>query len=147
MITAAQLDALDAAAASWRGTPFCEGSPVRGAGISCSHLVAEVLFEAGLTPRIPVPDGPSSSSAILSSESLIAKFIDGTGLFVRMDGFPQGGDVLGFRVGNAVHHAAVMLRGGRLVHSIRNHGVCVAPLIPAEWARRIEIVWRLKSVL
>lgn len=152
MITDQKLDALEAAALSWRGTPFCEGSAVKGGGVSCSYLMAELLFEAELTPRIAVPSGPSNWRG--QSRSLIEEWVEQSGLFVRIGGeaigaelarLAQPADLLGFRVVNAIHHLMAQLRGGRVVHAIHGHGVVIAPAIPYEWGRRLERVWRLKE--
>lgn len=145
MITAAQIAALDVAAESWKGTPFCEGSPIKGAGVSCHHLCAEVLFEAGLIARIPVPNGPSRYSPA-EPRSLIAEWVEQSGLFVAVEGPPMPADLLGFRVVNAVHHAAIALGGGRIVHSVMGHGVLIAAVIPAMWAPRLQKIWRLKTL-
>ena len=155
MISPTQIAALEAAAQSWVGTPFCEGAPVKGAGVSCHHLVAEVLFESGLLPRVPVPNGPSNWRG--QDRSLIAEWIEASGICVCIAQAAPGslapvsllgaqpGDILGFRVG-PLHHAAILLSGGRIVHSISGREVGIAPQIPAIWANRLSAIWRLKSL-
>jgi cell wall-associated NlpC family hydrolase len=154
MITAEQLKALEQAAESWKGTPFCEGAPVKGAGVSCHHVVAQVYMESGLMPCVPIPNGPSHWSPA-NARSLIVEWIEASGLFVQISAGLHGcalaqqakpGDVLGFRVCNAIHHAAIQLSGGRIVHSVLKHGVRIPPCIPHDWERRLEGLWRLKSL-
>jgi cell wall-associated NlpC family hydrolase len=154
MITDAQIASLEAAAQSWCGTPFCEGSPVKGAGVSCHHVAAEIYFDSGLMPRTSIPNGPSKWSPA-NSRSLIAEWVEQSGCFVRIGEGLHGaelarlacvGDALGFRVVNAIHHAAICLRGGRIVHSLMGHGVVIAPAIPVAWERRLEAVWRLREI-
>ena len=144
MMTEAQLDALEAAARSWVGTPFCEGTPIKGAGVSCQHAAAEIYFEAQLIKRFPVPNGPTRYSAA-QTRSLIVEWVQQSGLFVQVGGPPQPGDLLGFRVLNVVHHLMIALRGGRGVHCVSGHGVMILPSIPAAWAKRLEFIWRLRS--
>lgn len=161
MISPAQLTQLEVAAASWCGTPFCEGSPVKGAGVSCHHACVESYFESGLMPRIPMPNGPSNWRA--QERSLIREWVEANGYFTtitqghvvleqnRQRFLPADvslalpGDLLGFRVG-ALHHVGLLLSRGRLFHSVMGHTAGIAPQIPSEWARRLDAVWRLKSL-
>lgn len=152
MISPDQLAALEAAAESWRKTPFCEGTPVKGAGVSCHHLVAEVFFESGILQRVPIPNGPAHWSAA-NSRSLIREWVEQSGLFFgimaatgSLARIARPGDLLGFRVCNEIHHAAIQLGAGRIVHSVIGHGVQIPPCIPSEWERRLEAVWRPKPI-
>jgi len=142
MIPAERIEALEAAATSWVGTPFCEGTPVKGAGVSCHHLVAELFFESGLMVRQPIPNGPSNWRA--QHRSLIAEWVEASGLFLVVGGPAHVGDLLGFRVG-ALHHAMIQLCGGRIVHSVARRGVEIAPQIPASWSCRLAVIWRFKE--
>ena len=145
MITADQISALEAAAASWEGTPFCEGTPKKGLGCSCHHCVAEIYFEAGLiSPRIPVPNGPVHWTSG-QPRSLIVEWIEESGLFVGVTGELHPGDCLGFRLGHSVHHIALQLDHGRAIHSVVGHGVRIDH-ISGSWERRRAHVWRLKAV-
>ncbi|PTX95776.1 hypothetical protein [Opitutus sp. ER46] len=154
MITAAQIRALESAAESWRDTPFCEGAPVKGAGASCHHAVAEIYFESGLLERTPIPNGPSHWSPA-NPNSLIVEWVESSGLFVRVGEGLKGrelsrlarpGDMLGFRICTAIHHAAIRLGGQRIVHSVMGHGVKIPPSIPFEWEHRLEAIWRIKAL-
>ncbi|MGH7053678.1 MAG: hypothetical protein ACREFA_07660, partial [Stellaceae bacterium] len=44
-----------AEAESWIGTPFHHEAAVRGAGVDCLNLLAEVYCAAGFIPRIAIP--------------------------------------------------------------------------------------------
>ena len=147
MISSEKLAALEAAARSWVGTPFCEGAPVKGSGVCCHHLVAEIDFEVGFLARQPVPDGPPGWSRS-QSRSLIAEWLDGSPdfkLIATLSSAPvelQPGDHVGFRLGLCVHHLGLMLGGGRMVHAVSGHAVAIAPAIPTPWKIRLEHVWR-----
>lgn len=150
MKTPEQLAALDAAARSWAGTPFCERSAVRGAGVCCHRLVIEVLVEAGWLPRIEVPDG-SVRWAAANTRSLIAEWFDGPGS-QWFDGIEsldwaavQPGDLLGFRLGRTVHHLVIALPAGRWMHAIEGHGAVIVPEVPPRWRKRAERLWRPRS--
>lgn len=149
--------ALEAAAQSWVGTPFCEGKPVKGAGVNCQNCVAEIYFEAGWLPRFEVPQGPRDW-ARSQSRSLMVEAIEACGHFAEVwrtnpelrtqNPEPQiaAGDLLGFRVGHCIHHLAIALERGRIVHAVAGHGVIVAPCIPDVWLKRLERVWRIRSL-
>ena len=141
-----QLDALEAAARGWHGTPFCARSAVRGAGVSCHRLVAELYREAGvLPPEVEIPDGsPLWSRA--QDRSPMREWLDsgpGARWFtpVTVAGV-QPGDLLGFRIGRCVHHLAIALRGDRIVHATEGHGARVVDHIPDTWRRRLVVAWR-----
>lgn len=150
MRTPEQLAALDAAARSWAGTPFCEGSAAKGAGVCCHRLVLEVLVEAGWLPRIEVPGGPVRW-AMAQSRSLIGEWFDGPGVqwFQPVPALDwsavEPGDVLGFRLGRALHHLVLALPAGRWIHAIEGHGTVIVPEVSPRWRKRAERLWRLKS--
>jgi cell wall-associated NlpC family hydrolase len=145
--TAGELAALEAAAASWAGTPFCENSRVKGVGVSCHFACSEIYMEAAWLPRVDVPEGPRDWGRS-QARSLIEEWIAGSGYFILAGPsrsyaiFP--GDLLGFRVGTTLHHVAIALQGGRIVHAVNGHGVVIAPCIPDAWRKRLVRIWRLK---
>lgn len=148
MRTPAQLAALTAASQSWSGTPFCERSAVKGAGVCCHRLVFEVLVEAGWLPRVEVPDGPAHWSRA-GDRSLIAEWMDGPGQewFITLDSVDvaqtEPGDIAGCRLGRTLHHLALRIPAG-WCHAVHPLGVVIAPEIPRTWLRRVERIWRLR---
>lgn len=111
----------------------------------CQKAMAELYRRAGLLPAdFAVPDGPRDA-ARWRGTSQIADFMAACPYFEEVAGPHEPGDLLGFRLGHTLHHVAVALAGGRLVHVFGLHGVRIAPAIPDEWAKRIEKVWRLRA--
>ena len=47
--------AVIAAAVTWIGTPFHHAARVKGAGVDCLMLLAEVYERAGVAPRVEPP--------------------------------------------------------------------------------------------
>jgi cell wall-associated NlpC family hydrolase len=146
MTTTCRVDLLEAAAESWAGTPFCAGAAVKGQGACCHRLVAEVYFAAGWLPRIDLPGGsPRWSQG--SNRSLMEEWLDGHEgrkyfCTTAVGQAPiRAGDLLGFRVGRCVHHLAIALREGRLVHAVEGHGTAILSDLPAVWAKRLARVW------
>lgn len=136
MISTAQLAALEAAAAAADGRPE----------LRCHVAMIDIYHAAGLLPPLEIAQGPRDW-ARASDASLIEPGVEECGLFVRVDGAPQPADLLGFRLGRILHHVAISLSGGRMVHVFGGHGVKIAPCIPDAWAKRLERVWRPRSVL
>jgi hypothetical protein len=145
-----ELYRLNDAALSWQGTPFCERSAVRGAGVCCHRLVIEVLIEAGWLPRIEVPDG-SVRWAAANTRSLIVEWFDGPGAqyFDRMQSLDwsavEPGDIVGFRLGRTLHHLALALPNGRWTHAAEGVGAVIVTEIPPAWRKRAERLWRIKE--
>lgn len=144
---------LEAAAASWVGTPFCEHSAVKGAGVCCHRAVAEVLMEAGLLPRLALPTA-APGHARANNRGVLDAWLDAEGAqwFMSCPGrvisrtlFP--GDVLGFRLGRSVHHVALQLGGERIFHAIQGAGAVIAPSLPPQWAQRLTRIWQPRALI
>ena len=136
-MNATELDSLEAAAASWAGTPFCENSAIKGAGVCCHAAVLEVYFEAGWLPRFRYPFAPIRSvklEAIHTQLALVACFEPvAEGL--------EPGDMLVLNLGRTCHFM-LALREGRFFHAMEGVGAGIAPNLPPRWARRVAGIWR-----
>jgi cell wall-associated NlpC family hydrolase len=142
---ALNIDALTANAYLWRGTPFRANSCQRGPdGGACCHLLVHALYaEAGWV--IPEwPPGPPGHSRF-SRHSIIATGLDGLPQhFVRLDTTAnlQPGDLLGYTIGGAVHHLAILLPNDLIVHAIASLGVVITPRLDPTWSSRHAATWR-----
>jgi len=164
--TPERIDALEAAALSWVGTPFVANSRVKGKrGGTCCHMLAEQIYlEAGHTLPFQAPSASMKWSDI-SKVSLIEKFFDTqTDLFQTLENLRTSaksadktlpspdpclltpvslpGDVVGFRIGGCIHHVGIALSGGRFVHCMRGMGTKIFNLNDPTYAPRIEKIWR-----
>lgn len=141
-----RVELLESAAAEWVGTPFCAGAAVVGQGVCCHRLVAEVYFRAGWLPRMELPGG-SPRWAQGSNRSLMEEWLngpDGRRYFAArpVEGAPlRAGELMGFRVGRCVHHLAIALGGGRVVHAVEGHGAAILSEVPAVWRKRLARIW------
>jgi cell wall-associated NlpC family hydrolase len=141
-----RISALNAAAQEWVGTPFCEHSAVRGAGVCCHLLPYSILRDAGWLPALSVPSAPPGWSRA-GNRGLIAPWLDACPMFAPVASFEaaQPGDVLGFRIGLHVHHLGLLLRSGdpcRFIHAAEHIGTRIETSMPRTWARRLERIWR-----
>lgn len=143
--TEAECDALTRVAVSWAGTPFADRGAVKGAGVTCHRLPAAIYAEAEWLPSLDIPEGPVGH-ARASGDSLMESWLDGVGVRyfrpVFVDPPFQPGDLLGFRLGRCIHHLALVIAAGHVVHAIARHGVVVAPEVPRQWLPRLARVWR-----
>jgi hypothetical protein len=93
---------------------------IRGAGVDCIMLLAEVYYEAGIIPYVDIPyfapDFNLHQSAELYLEGLLqyAKEIPGP---------PQPGDVALFRFGRCFAHGAIVTEWPKLIHAFVRNGV------------------------
>jgi cell wall-associated NlpC family hydrolase len=111
---------------------------------SCQIAMANIYKAAGLmAPEVAIPDG-DRSWAQTQGRSLIAEWVDGSGLFESIDEIEPGA-LIGFKLGHTLHHVAIALSGGRMVHVFGVHGVQIAACIPHEWQKRVGRIWRIKA--
>jgi NlpC/P60 family putative phage cell wall peptidase len=116
-------------AQSWIGTPFHHAARVKGAGVDCLMLLAEVYERAGvmrhIEPPFYVPDWHLHQNAERYLEGLLA--------YAREVTEPQLGDVALFRFGRTFSHGAIVVEWPRLIHAYWAIGVvwgdaCLHPL-------------------
>lgn len=141
-----QLDRLEAAAESWVGTPFCEFSSKKGAGIECQALPAEIYFEAGWIERFGYPLLNPRAANLAITDEFFKKYLHKTfDRFVTTEPgctpeiFP--GDTLIFQLGRTTHFVLV-LRERRCIHVMQGAGVGIAPNLPPHWLTRLARIWR-----
>jgi len=113
-------DKVVAEAEAWIGTPFHHAARVKGAGVDCLMLLAEVYERAGVTahvaPPFYVPDWHLHRDA--------ERYMEGLLHYARpLDGPPLPGDVALFRFGRTFSHGAIVTRWPCLIHAYWNLGV------------------------
>ena len=132
--TPPRIAALEAAVTRWLGTPFRENSAIcgRGGGVSCHNLAAELYFESGCIPRLPVPRGRARSMLHGSRDGLVAQ-IDAL-LGERLAPIdpaaepPAPGDLVVFRVGRVMLHLGTVVPMRQFAHVLRHEGVGLSSL-------------------
>ena len=110
----------------------------------CQVAMADIYKAAGLMPSaLEIPSG-NRDWARAQGCSLIAPWVDGSGLFEAIE-VVEPGALLGFRLGHTLHHVAIALSGGRMVHVAGEHGIQIAVCIPTPWAQRMDRIWSIKT--
>lgn len=107
-------------ALTWIGTPFHHAARIKGAGVDCLMLLAEVYERAGIArhvePPFYVPDWHLHQGA--------ERYMEGLLDYARpIDGPPLPGDIALFRFGRTFSHGAVVARWPRLIHAYWSIGV------------------------
>jgi cell wall-associated NlpC family hydrolase len=142
-------EALVRAAESWAGTPFAPNSAVKGAGVSCHQLMAQIYREAGWLDLQGLPNGDPGHARAGNSAPMLA-WLDGPGqiwferLWLDVPLRLAPGDLLLVRYGHVPHHLAMMLPAARVVHVSVRHGVHILPVLPRRFAGHIFAVFRPK---
>lgn len=119
-----ELDALEARALAWVGTPWCDGSASIGRGVCCHRLLASVYHEAGWLPEMELPDAPAAH-ARGNDRPIMLEWFRGPGAayFDEVIEVVLPGLALLVRVGHVPHHLCLALRGNRILHVSHRQGV------------------------
>ena len=106
-------------AEGWIGTPFHHAARVKGAGVDCLMLLAEVYERAGVSghvePPFYVPDWHLHRDA--------ERYMEGLLQHARPTDAPDPGDIALFRFGRTFSHGAIVTAWPRLIHAYWNIGV------------------------
>ena len=106
-------------AATWIGTPFHHAARVKGAGVDCLMLLAEVYERAGVAghiePPFYVPDWHLHREA--------ERYLQGLMRYARPVKRPEPGDIVLFRFGRTFSHGAIVVEWPRLIHAYWAIGV------------------------
>jgi NlpC/P60 family putative phage cell wall peptidase len=107
-------------AVSWIGTPFHHAARVKGAGVDCLMLLAEVYERAGVASHIEppfyVPDWHLHRDA--------ERYLEGLLRYARsVAGPPRPGDVALFKFGRTFSHGAIVTEWPQVIHAYWAVGV------------------------
>jgi len=117
---AAQRAAVVAEARAWIGTPFHHAARIKGAGVDCLMLLAEVYERVGvaghIVPPFYVPDWHLHRDA--------ERYLEGLMRYARpIDGDPLPGDIALFRFGRTFSHGTIVIAWPRVIHAYWHSGV------------------------
>lgn len=108
------------AAESWLNTPFHHRARIKGAGVDCLMLLAEVYEAVGLIPHVEVEHYPPDWHMHRDAE----RYLAGMMRYAReIDGPPEPGDAAVFKFGRVHSHGAIVTRWPRVIHAYWNLGV------------------------
>lgn len=132
---------------AWLGTPFMTNSESPGpfGGVSCQKLVGAIYRECGFCDVV-VDEVPMSYANYGATESLVVPFMEKLAQFKRIEDFrvPLEGDLLGFEIGNIIHHLGIVVNDPRHFVAVGvGRPVCIRSLSgDPVWSSRLRAVWR-----
>ncbi len=125
--------AVVAEATSWLNTPYHPHGRIKGVGVDCAMLLAEVYERAGVITRVD-PGYYSPQFGMHRSEEVFESFVLRYGVETAE---PQAGDCVLFKYGRCYSHGGVMVSATKLVHAVlRTRMVCYGDLAEAELGER-----------
>jgi cell wall-associated NlpC family hydrolase len=106
--------AVVAEAQEWIGTPFHHHARVKGAGVDCLHLLAEVYERCGLIGHVEPGYYPADIMLHQGDE----RFFQGLlGYGREIEGPPEPGDVALFKYGRIFSHGTIVVAWPRVIHA------------------------------
>jgi NlpC/P60 family putative phage cell wall peptidase len=111
--------AIVAEAQTWLGTPFHHQGRVKGVGVDCAMLLAEVFHRCGLVPYVDPGYYPPDWHLHRDAERYLEKLLP----YAHELPAPAPGDVAVFRFGRTYSHGAIVIAWPRIVHAYWLRGV------------------------
>ena len=121
-------------AKSWLRTPYHDGARIKGAGVDCATLIAEVFAEAGVIPHVEIE--PYSAQWHMHRDE--EKYLGYVTAYAReIEGPPNPADVVMFRFGRLFSHGAIVIAWPTIIHSRIGHGCEYADAEKNAWLARV----------
>jgi cell wall-associated NlpC family hydrolase len=144
----AQRAAVVAEARSWIRTPYHPRARLKGVGVDCAMLPAEVYARCGLIPAVEV----AHYSPQLHLHRNATRFLEEIEKRARVVPSPLPGDMAVYRFGHAFAHGAIVLDWPTIVHAVLNLSVVeddgespVLAIDPRHNTRRERLFYRLNQ--
>lgn len=118
---------------SWVGTPYHHHGRLKGVGVDCAMLLAEVFERAGVVPHVDPGVYPPQFGMHRSEEQFIG-FVERYGQEVM---FPTPGGVVLFKYGRCFSHGGIVVENDLFVHAVLKAGMVLkSALNEPEYAER-----------
>jgi len=118
-------------ARSWLRTPYHHLGRIRGVGVDCAMLLAEVYESVGLIPHLDpeyVPDWHLHRNA--------ERYLQQVEQYCGRVDVPQAGDIAVWKFGRTFSHGAIVVAPGQVIHAYRNRPVELASMTEQHLAAR-----------
>jgi cell wall-associated NlpC family hydrolase len=130
-----------AEAMTWLNTPYHHMARRKGAGVDCAQILIEVFHAVGLIPRIDVGFYPHDWHFHRDEE----RYLGWIQQYAHRVETPQAGDIILYRFGRTVSHAAIVVDYPLVIHSYFRAGVVLAKSTDPELRGREDSYWSLWS--
>jgi|SRR5579872_717175 len=152
-------------AQEWLRTPYHHGGRVKGAGVDCAMLLAEVYAEAGLVRHLAIPHYPPDWHLHRDAERYLGVLLDHAVEYLPVIASPQGeaiqagslrrnaprdddksimprrpilpADIALWRFGRCFSHGAIVVDWPIVIHAYLGRGCVLEDAAKAEWLSRI----------
>ena len=105
---------------SWVGTPYIPHAKIKGKGTDCAMLMVGIYETINaLNGDEIIPDYSPDWSLHQNQELYLAKMMK----YGKPTKMPKPGDVVMFRLGNAVSHAGIFICWPLIIHAMNERGV------------------------
>ncbi|MGH6984585.1 MAG: hypothetical protein ACREEI_10205 [Stellaceae bacterium] len=152
-------------ARAWLRTPYHHGGRIKGAGVDCAMLLAEIYAEAGLVPPLAIPHYPPDWHLHRDAERYLGVLLDHAVEYVPVIASPPGeaiqpgslrrnalrddgevvvphrailpADIALWRFGRCFSHGAIVVDWPVVIHAYLGRGCVLEDAGKAEWLLRI----------
>ena len=107
-------------AREWLGTPFHHQGRVKGGGVDCAMLLAEIYHRCGLVPYVDPGYYPPDWHLHRDAERYLEQLMP---YAHQLAGPPLPGDVAVFQFGRTFSHGAIVVAWPLLIHAYWQRGV------------------------
>ncbi|MFD2234833.1 NlpC/P60 family protein [Phaeospirillum tilakii] len=139
-LEASQRAAVVAEARSWLGTPYHERGRVKGAGVDCAMLPAEIYAGLGLIG----PQDPGYYPPDWHLHRGVERYLAAVERVARLVDAPLPGDLVMYRFGRAFAHGAIVTGWPTIIHAVKGLGVIESSGDGPEVAGRVRRAYRLR---
>ena len=130
----AQRQAVVAEARTWLRTPYHHMGRVKGAGVDCATLLAEVYARAGVVPTQVIPFYPPDWHLHRNAERYLDFILAQAS---EIDDLPAPGDVAMWRFGKCFSHGAIVIDWPLVIHAYAGKGCVLEDTAKAVWLSRL----------
>lgn len=123
-------------AESWLHTPFHHEARLKGIGVDCLMLLAEVYEKAGVIPHVEVEHYPADWYMHRDQE----KYLGGVLRYAREVEIPSPADVVVFHMGRVFSHGGIVFEWPKLIHAHWRNGV-----VWGDAERDFDLKWEILS--
>lgn len=131
----AERAAVVAEARSWLRTPYHHMGRVKGAGVDCATLLAEIYARAGLIPPLDLPFYPPDWHLHRDAERYLGLVLEHA-----VEIFPHApscdvnpGDIALWRFGRCFAHGAIVIDWPGVIHAYSGRGCVLEDAETATW--------------
>lgn len=135
----------------WVGTPYHHQARIKGIGVDCAQLLVGVAYNCGILNDEDLKLIPTNYSVewnIHNREEVMLGILQDMGC-TPVEGVPEPGDIIAFRVGRAYGHLGIIVTSTEFVHaelqgSTRGsyNGKVVRVHMAGEWAKMDKLFFK-----